>query len=333
MKFLILAVFAFLVLGGTQAGDAVVGTVSKYAGLAASFTNDSVIVDIVQEGQSADVVPEADSDATPPAGSGGGTVSFPDDGGSSTGGSSVIDEVTITTTITTEEGSSDSSGGAPNSTSSEETVSAQDILNTLTGNQAITTSNSSNGSAGGIGSDSNSGAFGSGGTNISGSKTRQALLSRGITNLAFPAKPVSEVGNASADRLSYSRADLALIISGEMVRNPNIDDVFYTTNAITVTYKAQGRLLFALPIPYTAKLDLRFDESTAKKRVRITFPWFKFFMWTGVSKSGLRDTIDTVITAAPAGEEYDRATLIFQAVATILNDTQGTASGSIRTVQ
>ena len=317
MRFAVLAAFVFIVFLGVHAGSGLYGAVAERAGLATAFTNDSVRVDIIDQGISPDAVPLADSDNTPSSeGSGGSNidVSNTDSNSSSETNGNTISEVVVT--VSTSEGgstsssnsSSESNASNTDQSSTQQTVSAEDILNTLTGNQAVT-SNSASGSGGG--------SSGSGSTFVSGEKTRAALLSRGITAFTIPPPPAAGT-LAAASRAPYSRADLALIVSGELVKNPDIDSVFYTTNSITVSYKATGRLFFALPIPYTTNLTLSFDAPTTKERVRVTFPWYKFMMWTGVSKSALQEKVDSIITAAPSGQEYDRATLVFQQVSTLL---------------
>jgi len=310
MRFLTLAFASVFFFGGV------------YTAHAADFTNDSVIVDIISEDTSAEVVTEADSNVTPSSSGGAGEIINFGDGTNGEGGVGVIDEVEVTITSGTnnESGAQGGEGGDGLSSSGIETVSAQSILNTLTGNQALT---SQGGSAGASGADPSASAGGSSGTNVSGSKTRQALLSRGITSLTIPPPPEAA---ASAPRKAYSRADLALFVSSEIVKNPDIDDVFFTVNSLSIQYRSTGRLLFALPIPYTTVVSLRFDEATAKKRVVIRFPWYKFLLLTGVSKSDLRTRIDAIITSAPKGEEYDRATQVFNDVAKLLG-------GGVRRIQ
>lgn len=309
MKFLVFIIFALLMFTGTHVQ---------------AFTNNSVVTDIPELGS--DVVPEADSDQTPPLETGGETLDLFNSSNtqSSEGdnGSGAINEVVVTVSSGSSSenfndsgginGSSASNGNSSSSASgtSEETISAQSILNTLSGNQAVTSSGTVSNSVGGS-------SGGSVGTNISGLKTREALLSRGIIKLTIPPPPIP--GTAAAKvRPSYSRGDLALIVSGEIVKTPDIENVFYTANTLSITYQSEGRLLFALPVPYTTKIDLTFDEVTPKKRVRVRFPWFKFLMWTGVSQNSLRTHLDAIITTAPEGKEYDRAAYVFKGVADFL---------------
>lgn len=324
MRLLVFTLFVSFVFASTHIGSGLFGALSEKAFLAAAFLNDSVIVDLIEEeGESPDVVPEADSTTPPPPETGGSV--FDLGGDDENGDSGLIDEVVVV--LSGESGSENDpslSGGTDTGVSEEQvTVSAESILNTLMGNQAIT----SGGTSGNTQNPS-----GGGGTSISGSKTREALLSRGIKALTIPPRPESSHTSQSKARY-HSRADLALIVSSEMVKNPDISDVFYTTSAITITYQARGRLLFALPIPYVTTLALDFNAPTPKSRVRVTFPWYKFFMWTGISKKELRNHIDAIIVASPEGDEYDRAATIFEKVSELIADQGSVRAGSVRRVQ
>lgn len=326
MKLLaILAGFALLVLVGVQAGGTLFSSVSDRANVAASFINDSVIIDVDDTVLDSNTIPEATTDTIPPETVTSDPIVFSDDENDA---GDVIDEVVIEVTTQSDNAADSSSttgddttasdtGGTSSDTISdsettnttEQTVSASSILQTLTGNQAVTTV--SGGGSGG----------GASGTSVSADKTRDALLSRKITNITIPEAPTGSI--AAASRPPYSRADLALIVSAALVKNPDLDDVFYSTNTLSISYKARGRLLLAIPVSYTATLDLAFDEATEKKRVRVKFPWYRFFMYTGVSKSNLRAEVDGVISRAPAGQDYDRAAQIFNEVASLLERTRG----------
>lgn len=330
MKLFILAAFALLVVFGTGAVANLYDAVSTRTQTASTFINDSNIINIPDDTLPDAIVPDDDSGSgggggsTPPPGGDDEVLVFGDSEGDSGGD-------TINQVVVNSGGSNDNSGdggsGGSNSGSSNnnngsgdgETVSTESILDSLTGNQAISSS-------------SGGGAASGGGTSVSGSKTREALLSRGITTISVP--PIPEAGSVeSSARAPYTRNDLAIIVSAALVQNPDIDDIFFTTTALEISYKSRGRLLFTIPVPYPTKVSLSFDETTTKKRVKVKFPWYKFFMWTGVSKNSLRNSIDPIITSTPKGEEYDRATHIFNAVSEVIASARGTIQGSLSAVQ
>lgn len=302
----------------------------SHVAIADDFINDTDIINIPFDVDEGIVVPETESPLNVPLPDSDSdeVITFGDD--EEGGGEDVIDEVIINADDSSSGEGEGGGGGDTNDgdsvnegsgaqDSGSETVSASSILDTLTGNQALTS-----GSAGG----------GSGGTSLSGSKTRAALLGRGITKITIPAPPTSSSDDSeSQGGASYTRNDLALIVSAALVQTPNIQDVFFTTDSISISYQARGRLFFALPLTYTTKLDLKFDESNTRRRVAIDFPWYKFLMWTGVSKNQLRNQVDVIITTAPQGKQYDRATFVFEGVADILGRVGGALSGSVRTIQ
>lgn len=336
MKLLVLAAFTLFVVLGTEAGDVVLDVVTEQAQVATTFINDSNIITIPED-TAPEAVPSEDGggesgeEETTPLPESGETITL--GGGSTDDSKDTITEVTVTTTTSTDTSSDSTNGGDSGSESGEdsstegsETVSAESILNTLTGSQAVTSTSEQ------AQSGASTGSSGGGGTAVSGSGAREALLSRNITSITLP--PIPEAGTeAAARRAPYTRNDLALVVSAALVQNPDVDDVFFTTNALKITYTSRGRLLFVVPLSYPTKLSLSFDETTVHQRVDVDFPWYKFLMWTGVSKKSLRDTIDPIITNTPRGLEYDRATHIFSAVSDVLVSARGTVQDSVRTVQ
>ena len=333
MKLFILAAFALLVVLGTGTVTDLYDVVSSRTQTASTFINDSNIINIPDDAIPDAIVPSDDDDgdgdgSTPPPVPGGDEVIVFDDNGGDEGEEDSVTEVVVNSGDSGNGNSSDGNGASDgnnsggDSSGDGEVVSASSILDSLTGNQAI---NSSSGA-------SSSSGEGAGGTSVSGSKTREALLSRGITSLSVPGAPEAGTVNTQT-RAPYTRNDLALIVSSLLVENPDVDDVFFTTDSIIITYKARGRLLFTIPIPYPSTLRLSFDEASVKKRVDIDFPWYKFLMLTGVSKNTLRTTIDSIITDTPKGEEYDRATYIFTAVSEVISSSRGTVQGTLRAVQ
>lgn len=325
MRVIVAIFFIGVVLFGFKAGSALYSQISTYTNLATSFINDSVIIELGSSEPDDVFIDENDGEDTPPPDNSGDVIDFDDDNEEGGDEEDTIEEVVVGASDEGSENSGDSD-------SDNETVSSESILDTLTGNQAVSGGDSAVAGSEGGGSAEGASSGGGSGTSVFGEKTREALFSRGITHITIPPLPSSDEVRSPA-RVPYTRNDLALIVSAALVEYPSVEDVFFTTDALTISYKARGRLFVTIPLTYNAKVSLKFNEKTTKKRVSISFPWYRFLLWTGVSKSQLRTTIDGVISDTPEGGGYDRAALIFQNVTDILSGARGTVVGSVNTVE
>jgi hypothetical protein len=290
---------------------------------AATFLNDSVIVDLLSEGASPQIVPEADSEAPIFEDIQSNETFLFNDASDGSATDAAIDEVRVF--LTTESDGEEAETNEPSvesNTSSENTlvISADSILDTLVGNQAVTRGPTSLTSE----TDGTRDARATGGgVSVVGDEARRALRARNIMTIETPVTDSADA-DAVTQRMPYQERDVTLIVASAITKNPDIDTVFFSDTDLRITYFARGRLLFTIPVTYRARLDIDLTESTPARRVRLSFPWYRFFMWTGVSKSALRERIDVIIREPLADDRaYERTTYVFERVATLLETTRG----------
>lgn len=300
------------------------------------FYNDSVIVNIGDEEEPDGLAGGEEDEAIVIPDSGGGSSSggFGSDSGSTSDSSTEaspptedsIMEVVVTSTeensggSTNEDGLGDDSSSSGGDSGDGQILSSSNVLNTLTGSQAVTSSE---------------GGSGLSGVGISAQKVKDALRSRGIVELSIPTAPQTSSessGPSNTNTQRYSRNDVTLIASALITKNPNFVDIFFTTETLKITYAAQGRLLFAIPLRYETKISINLKEQNQNKRVRINFPWFKFFTWTGVSKDRLKENINNAIENALVDKtQYDAVASILERVSEVILGSRGTIRSSVDT--
>jgi hypothetical protein len=271
---------------------------------AISYSNDSDSIDIDYSGGSP-VIPdeEAPEDAPggeSPAGNTGTTGNNSPATGSEDG---TFTEESPDVTISVSEGE----GGSENG-NSEDTSSEEDILNTLFGNQALLF-------GGGSGASDS--------ITLSGEKLRAALKARGIERL--------ELSDLLGKRFK-SKKDFALAAASSVLENEAIQEVVLTLDTLSLTYRAEGRLFAVFPLSYPVTLTIDPSGGTREERIRVTFPWWRFFLQTFVSRSELQNAIDNAISPVLEGERdsIDARTRLFLAVTNAIDARFDTVQGSLR---
>jgi len=346
MRLFILAIFTALLISTAPVSDEVVSqSIDRARTLAAgAFVNDSVVVEIQEEGP-AEAPPETTVQAgevtsgahTPDENGGEGVQSqatIPNGMSPSADSSSdaqtqnivpVVAEVEITTeagatpngeTNSTAGPETASSGSATQTTTTTATATAEEILAALLGNQAVV---ARFGDGGGLFGNSTNG------TDISfnADRIRSSLRARGITNLTIPnAGAILGATSSAGSRLTQS--DFTLFLASALLRDENIEDVRLRDGEIMTEYRALGRLFGFVPLRYTLRVTVLWDIGTVTD-VSVTFPWYKFFLQTGVSRSSLEALLESEVSRAIKGQEaeFDVATRAFTAVVETLSSRIG----------
>lgn len=296
-----------------------------YAGVAyaAVYSNDSNSVDINYTGPA----PGSITPGTFPEGAGGGTQgdaggaqggNEPGSGGSTSGGQT---GVTIPVGIETDTGGAgtsggstgtgQASGGAGQTDGGSAARTPEDLLSTLIGHTAVNF---------GL----NSGSGGEWGTiTISAKKAREALKSRGVSRLSL-----SDLLNSKF----FTREDFTIVAASKILENKTIEEVILTLDTLTLTYSAEGRLFAVFPLSYPIKLTINPNLDTREKRVQVSFPWYRFFLQTFVSKSELQKQLDSAIGQAIVGADAgaDVKTKVLVAVTQTIESRFDTVEGSVK---
>lgn len=340
MRLLILAIFTALLISTAPVSDeAVSRSVERARSLATTaFVNDSVIVEIKEEGPA-----EAPPETTAQTGESSGSPTNPDEEGNTqpalqatipdgtssavpstntTNDTPVVSEVEVTTQTNTPSNNESDPGTDTGSTGSSEsgtqttTATAEEILAALLGNQAVVARASGGG-----------GLFGDGarGTEIRvfSDRVRESLRARGITSLSIP-NAGSILGAAHGAGNKLTQSDFTLFLSSALLRDENIKDVRLRDGELTTEYRALGRLFGFVPIRYTLRVSLSWEAGVTRD-VSARFPWYKFFLRTGVSRSALEALLESEVNRAIKGyeAEFDVATRAFTAVAEVLGSRTG----------
>jgi|GEM_PF-5703594 len=270
-------------------------------GVHAAYSNDSNAIDIDYVGA-----------APTPSASGGNELLFSDppdgDEGGEDGGDEESDEesqsvsVPVSVVTSADDGTSPGAGGSDG----EDAISADDILNTLRGNQAIFFEG---GSGGGFGT-----------VRIWGDRAREALGSRGITRL-----DVGGFGNKF-----LTKGDFAAAIASSVLENPALQEVVVSLESFTISYKAEGRLFAVFPMQYPVRLTINPYGATTEERVVIKLPWYRFFLQTFFSRSALQKELDQQVTESIAkGADVDARTRLYTAVTQTLTSRVDTVADSL----
>lgn len=325
-------VFAFLVLLAVFGGVAerLYSFTERGASLAAVFTNDSVIVEV------GDLPPDGPPPAEGEVSGGGDSSSSADDNNNSdtSNGTSpsdddsvivfdetsdddsddsstppVVDDVEVVVDNSSS-GSNSSGDNEPSGTSTDsttETIDSEEVLTALVGNQAVTTGGASGAGTGGVLS-----------IKIHADRVREAFNARNIAVLTLPSIE-GAVRQARQQGTGLTRNDFALFASAAVLQDDNVRDVAYDAGVLTTEYRALGRLFGVIPTWYTLRISITVSETGASD-VSVRFPWYKFFLATGVSRSTLEQELSNQVTARvqTGAGEFDVATQVFAAMAEVL---------------
>ena len=269
---------------------------------AVSYSNDSNSVDIDYTGPAPILPPDTNVPDTT-AGTGGG-------GGDQSQQSGGTDTVTVSVTATTGGDANTTTGTTANGTdqgtagngaggqTSTEAVSGEDIIRALLGNQALLL-------GGGASDDENGGGGYS--VTISGAKTRAALRARGISGLSV----LEELSSRF-----LSQKDFALVATSRILQNKQIEEVILSLDIITLSYRAEGRLLAFIPWEFPVRVTINPNAATPETRVIITLPWYRFFLQTFFTRSELVGELNAAIDKIKLEETHsiDAKTKLFTAV-------------------
>lgn len=332
-----LAFLVFFTFAGLTARN-LITSVQRDANLAATYLNDSAVVDVEQFSSQSGVVGTGNN---PPNGSSqivnGSVVNL----GATTQTSSssqpvivfddtstttttvtppVIPVVVVTTTPSNTEGNSN--GGSNTSTTTattgnEITLTIEEILTTLLGSQGIVSISNSGANSDGVGNDGGSGGglfgvFGGGindGIRFFSDRIRSALNARGVFSIIIPNR--NDILNNRGGK-KFSQSDFALFVAQQVLRNEYIEDVVYLNGVVTLKYKASGRLLGFIPLRYTLTVRTSFANNTLKD-ITLKYPWYSFLMSKGVSETVLKARIQAEVMQNIDGfsNEYDVVTRAF----------------------
>lgn len=242
------------------------------------------------------------------AGQGTGAASAPQGGASADQGGSDI--IIFSSPLFGDSGAS--SGGAGGTESDPDS-----LLNTLISSGAV--------SGAGIGvSGQVSGSSGaSDGIFIDGAKVRAALSGKGILRVTLRAYRAGGV---------LSNSDLGLIGASTILKNPALESAFISLTRFDITYRSQGYLLGFLPVSFPVKISVNPAGATVAERVTIKFPWYSFFLRKFVSKPGLANDIDAIITkdADPSVDRSQVQVQIFTDVSVMLQSRVDSVEESVR---
>ena len=297
---------------------------------AAVYSNDSNSVDINYTGPAPGSIPGV---GFPDDGTGGGnqgdtgasgTQGAGGDSGDGSGGQS---GVTIPVTVVTGEGgngqnqagssgnsgSSAHSGNGANDANGGSAPSIQEVLASLIGHQAVS-----------YGANSGSSGGGDWGTiTISAKKAREALAVRSVSRISL-----SDLLNSRF----FTREDFTIVAASKILDNKTIEEVILTLDTLTLTYHSEGRLFAVFPFSYPVTLVIDPNLDTREKRIKVKFPWYRFFLQTFVTRTQLQSQLDSAITQAIIGADAgaDVKTKVLVAVTQTLESRFDTVEGSVQ---
>lgn len=280
---------------------------------AVSYSNDTNSVDIDYQGPAPIGAPDTNipEDEEGDNGGGGGSDGGGGGGGETptSGGSGDTEEVTVNVSAGGQtDGTSGSAEESGTGTSSSGTgISGEDILNSLFGNQALSTSGGESSYA----------------LRLNGKKAREALKARGITKL--------DIVNRFTSKF-LSKKDFALGAVSDILNNENIEEVILSLNSVQVTYRSQGRLFAVFPMAFPVTVTVNPYADTAEARVFVKFPWYSFFLQKFVSKDVLIRDINAAVDKAEITEadSIDARTRFLNAITQTIASRVDTVEGTLQ---
>lgn len=325
-RFFIIVSFIALLSLVAVATERLYSYVSEKSSLAAVFTNDSEIVEVADDGSGGSSGNSVSSGADTTGSSGGEgdssgnnsqgsnnsntndnelVITFDNEDSTSTnGGSPLVEQIEVT--VSTGGGSNDATGTSSGvQTQSTQTINTNEILTALIGNQAFIETQ-----GGGSG----------GGTllKLHANRVRAALRARNI--VGFSVADTNFILQSSRERGGVlTRSDFALFVSAAVLKDESVQDVSYSAGTLNTEYRALGRLFGVIPLWYTLRISVQVTEA-GLSNVQVRFPWYKFFLATGVSRAGLEQELrsDIALRIQEVKGEFDIATEAFNATANIL---------------
>lgn len=189
----------------------------------------------------------------------------------------------------------------------------------------------SGGFSGGSGAQSVGGSnSGNSGIFINGEVSRSALRQLGIQKLSIRGLAGSS-GTKKARALTSE--EMGIVAASKVLDDENIESAYIALDTLEISYRSLGRLFGVIPLPFTLKITIEPESLVQSERVRLKYPWYKFFLRTYVSQSDLRAEIDNAIAAArssvTSGEfASDAQAALFVAVSEILKARSDAVAGT-----
>lgn len=193
---------------------------------------------------------------------------------------SVITEVSVTTATETPTSGGSSSGDSGGTTSTTETTVSDpaSVIASLIGSGALTVS----------GGESVGGGSGSNGTltdrmvRIDAARARASFKVQRITQLSLSGVEAIVRGRGGDTTQRFNENDFALFVSSRLLRDEYIDDIELIGQTVETEYRALGRLFGIFPMRYSMTVSVNFSNAEDVS-VDVRFPWYSFFLGTGVS--------------------------------------------------
>ena len=161
----------------------------------------------------------------------------------------------------------------------------QDLLTVLSSGGAIevTSAGGGGGSANGRISENTAGI------RIVGTKVRSSLRTSGVF-----LRMLADIGGFGGQ--AQTRADVGLVAASTALTNSNIEEVFFKLHEFTISYRSRGYLLGFVPVSFTVKVTVN-PELQSADRVRVTLPWYRFFLRKLFSTDTLTRDIGGVVAS------------------------------------
>lgn len=274
----------------------------------AYFYNDSEVIEI---GDGTPQIPEG-GEEDDPGGSGGGGGGSGGSSGTSGGGGGGSGS-----------GSGGGSGGGTGGTGDEgeSLATLEELLQALIDAGAILGLNIS-----GSGGTFDSGTLGTiGGSagivSISGDAVREAFQEGGeLADILRFWRPQKNAPGSAAER--------GLIAASTALRDANVESVSLADAKFEIVYRSRGYLLIVIPWSFPVTVEIEPEASSPETRVKITLPWYRFFVRKFFTTTALsRELNDVVVSSTPS--EGDVVSSVFQAVSEYLKKKVGTIADSI----
>jgi hypothetical protein len=157
---------------------------------------------------------------------------------------------------------------------------------------------------------------------VTGDAVRAAFTGRSdLRDILEAWKSLRETRGASA-------RDYGLMAVSTALSDENIEDIAFTAEAFSVTYRSRGYLLSIFPWRFPVVVTV-VPQAPEGSRVTVKLPWYRFFVREFFTADGLAAELEGTLKSAAAPAAADERAVLFDAVAKHLRDKIGTVSNSI----
>ncbi|XKT74210.1 MAG: hypothetical protein ACJKTH_02560 [Patescibacteria group bacterium UBA2163] len=227
---------------------------------------------------------------------------------------SVTTEVSITTETETSASGDASSGGSGGTTSTTETTVSDpaSVIASLIGSGAVLFL----GGGSVEGGSGNNGTFTDSTVRIDAARARASFKVQRITQLSLSGVEAVIRGREGNVTQRFNENDFALFVSSKLLQDEYIDDVALTGHTVDIEYRALGRLFGIFPLRYVMNVSVDFNDADSVL-VDIRFPWYKFFLASGVSSTELERVLIAEVKnniSLQSEDVFGVATQVFAAV-------------------